>query len=137
RRHLLNYGWPGNVRELEHAIHRAVVLARATRAGDEVILEAQHFALSEDVLPAPPAESFLALPTCRNLRESTENFQREMIRQALAQNNHNWAASARALRWKPTSPTCAGAGNRRRQPASAGEASGTEGLDNPRLVEIL
>ncbi|EAS0533638.1 transcriptional regulator, partial [Salmonella enterica subsp. enterica] len=31
------------------------------------------------------------------LRESTENFQREMIRQALAQNNHNWAASARAL----------------------------------------
>ncbi|ECI5746576.1 nitric oxide reductase transcriptional regulator NorR [Salmonella enterica subsp. enterica] len=97
RRHLLNYGWPGNVRELEHAIHRAVVLARATRAGDEVILEAQHFALSEDVLPAPPAESFLALPTCRNLRESTENFQREMIRQALAQNNHNWAASARAL----------------------------------------
>ncbi|MDI5829542.1 transcriptional regulator, partial [Salmonella enterica subsp. enterica serovar Kentucky] len=37
------------------------------------------------------------LPTCRNLRESTENFQREMIRQALAQNNHNWAASARAL----------------------------------------
>ncbi|VEB55182.1 anaerobic nitric oxide reductase transcription regulator [Salmonella enterica subsp. enterica] len=47
--------------------------------------------------PAPPAESFLALPACRNLRESTENFQREMIRQALAQNNHNWAASARAL----------------------------------------
>ncbi|EBC3599225.1 hypothetical protein C0O75_15465, partial [Salmonella enterica] len=92
-----NYGWPGNVRELEHAIHRAVVLARATRAGGEVVLEAQHFALSDDVLPTPPAESDLALPTCRNLRESTENFQREMICQALAQNNHNWAASARAL----------------------------------------
>ncbi|EHC46532.1 Nitrogen regulation protein NR1 [Salmonella enterica subsp. enterica serovar Give str. S5-487] len=138
RRHLLNYGWPGNVRELEHAIHRAVVLARATRAGDEVILEAQHFALSEDVLPAPPAESFLALPTCRNLRESTENFQREMIRQALAQNNHNWAASARALEISRVSTIgSAGAGNRRRQPASAGEASGTEGLDNPCLVEIL
>jgi transcriptional regulator with GAF, ATPase, and Fis domain len=27
------------VRELEHAIHRAVVLARATRSGDEVVLE--------------------------------------------------------------------------------------------------
>jgi anaerobic nitric oxide reductase transcription regulator len=27
------------VRELEHAIHRAVVLARATQAGDEVVLE--------------------------------------------------------------------------------------------------
>ncbi|HIB7629815.1 TPA: nitric oxide reductase transcriptional regulator NorR, partial [Escherichia coli] len=40
---LQHYRFPGNVRELEHAIHRAVVLARATRNGDEVILEAQHF----------------------------------------------------------------------------------------------
>ncbi|HGT5430647.1 TPA: nitric oxide reductase transcriptional regulator NorR, partial [Escherichia coli] len=40
---LQHYRFPGNVRELEHAIHRAVVLARATRSGDEVILEAQHF----------------------------------------------------------------------------------------------
>ncbi|HCU2271732.1 nitric oxide reductase transcriptional regulator NorR, partial [Escherichia coli] len=41
---LQHYRFPGNVRELEHAIHRAVVLSRATRNGDEVILEAQHFA---------------------------------------------------------------------------------------------
>jgi DNA-binding NtrC family response regulator len=27
---LLNHGWPGNVRELEHAIERAVILARGT-----------------------------------------------------------------------------------------------------------
>ncbi|HDZ9979396.1 TPA: nitric oxide reductase transcriptional regulator NorR, partial [Escherichia coli] len=40
---LQHYSFPGNVRELEHAIHRAVVLSRATRSGDEVILEAQHF----------------------------------------------------------------------------------------------
>ncbi|HEA1646112.1 TPA: nitric oxide reductase transcriptional regulator NorR, partial [Escherichia coli] len=40
---LQHYRFPGNVRELEHAIHRAVVLSRATRNGDEVILEAQHF----------------------------------------------------------------------------------------------
>ncbi|EKD4668602.1 nitric oxide reductase transcriptional regulator NorR, partial [Escherichia coli] len=44
---LQHYRFPGNVRELEHAIHRAVVLSRATRNGDEVILEAQHFAFPE------------------------------------------------------------------------------------------
>ncbi|EHS4301439.1 nitric oxide reductase transcriptional regulator NorR, partial [Escherichia coli] len=44
---LQHYSFPGNVRELEHAIHRAVVLSRATRSGDEVILEAQHFAFPE------------------------------------------------------------------------------------------
>ena len=26
---LMNYSWPGNVRELEHAIERAVIVARA------------------------------------------------------------------------------------------------------------
>ncbi|EHX4455163.1 nitric oxide reductase transcriptional regulator NorR, partial [Escherichia coli] len=50
---LQHYRFPGNVRELEHAIHRAVVLARATRNGDEVILEAQHFAFPEVTLPPP------------------------------------------------------------------------------------
>ena len=81
--------------ELEHAIHRAVVLARATRSGDEVILEAQHFAFPEVTLPPPEVA---AVPVVKqNLREATEAFQRETIRQALAQNHHNWAACARML----------------------------------------
>lgn len=96
RSHLLNYGWPGNVRELEHAIHRAVVLARATRARNDIVLEVPHFALQEEATTSPP-EVAADLPRNRNLREATEAFQREMIRQALAQHNHNWAASARAL----------------------------------------
>ncbi len=53
---LQHYSFPGNVRELEHAIHRAVVLARATRNGDEVILEAQHFAIPEVTLPPPTSQ---------------------------------------------------------------------------------
>ncbi|ELC8011883.1 nitric oxide reductase transcriptional regulator NorR [Escherichia coli] len=92
---LQHYRFPGNVRELEHAIHRAVVLARATRSGDEVILEAQHFAFPEVSLPPPEAA---AVPVVKqNLREATEAFQRETIRQALVQNHHNWAACARML----------------------------------------
>src|SRR5699024_2386004 len=92
---LQHYSFPGNVRELEHAIHRAVVLARATRNGDEVILEAQHFAFPEVTLPPPEVA---AVPVVKqNLREATEAFQRETIRQALAQNHHNWAACARML----------------------------------------
>jgi len=95
RSQLLQYGWPGNVRELEHAIHRAVVLARAARAGDEVTLEAQHFAFADAPLPQiPNAAPFVP---GRNLREATEDFQRQTIRQTLAQHNQSWAACARAL----------------------------------------
>ncbi|XPE53953.1 sigma 54-interacting transcriptional regulator [Shigella flexneri] len=87
--------FPGDVRELEHAIHRAVVLARATRDGDEVILEARRFAFPEVTLPPPEAA---AVPVVKqNLREATEAFRRETIHKALAQNHHNWAACARML----------------------------------------
>lgn len=96
RGHLLNYGWPGNVRELEHAIHRAVVLARATRARNDIVLDVPHFALQEEAMASQP-EVAADITRNHNLRDATEAFQREMIRQALAQNNHNWAASARAL----------------------------------------
>ncbi len=54
-------GPPGNVRELEHAIHRAVVLARATRAGDEVVLEPQHFQFAVTA-PMLPTETAAAAP---------------------------------------------------------------------------
>jgi anaerobic nitric oxide reductase transcription regulator len=95
RARLLAYSWPGNVRELEHAIHRAVVLARATRAGDEVVLEPHHFQLSDEgILPEIKPT---ALPEQQNLREATEAFQREAIARALEANQQTWSAAARAL----------------------------------------
>jgi anaerobic nitric oxide reductase transcription regulator len=95
RANLLHYRWPGNVRELEHALHRAIVLARGTRSGDEVLLETHHFALSEEA--APLTAKAKILPESPNLREATDAFQRDIITQALEQNQRNWAASARAL----------------------------------------
>jgi Transcriptional regulator containing GAF, AAA-type ATPase, and DNA binding domains len=95
RTHLLSYGWPGNVRELEHAIHRAVVLARATRSGDEVVIHARHFALHEETTPS--VKPVIPESVNENLREATDAFQRQMITRALEQNNRSWAACARAL----------------------------------------
>lgn len=95
RTHLLSYGWPGNVRELEHAIHRAVVLARATRSGDEVVIHAHHFALHEETMPS--VKPVIPESVNENLREATDAFQRQMITRALEQNNRSWAACARTL----------------------------------------
>ncbi|WP_427169031.1 nitric oxide reductase transcriptional regulator NorR [Klebsiella aerogenes] len=98
RNRLQQWSWPGNVRELEHAIHRAVVLARATQAGDEVVLEPQHFQFAVTA-PMLPTETAAAAPATENvnLREATDSFQREAISRALEANQRNWAATARAL----------------------------------------
>lgn len=98
RARLQQWSWPGNVRELEHAIHRAVVLARATQAGDEVVLEPQHFQFAVTA-PMLPTETAAAAPATENvnLREATDSFQREAISRALEANQRNWAATARAL----------------------------------------
>lgn len=93
---LLAWSWPGNVRELEHAIHRAVVLARATQVGNEVLLEPQHFQFAAET-PTLPNVSPQPAAGAVSLREATETFQREAIARALAENNRNWAATARAL----------------------------------------
>lgn len=98
RNRLQQWSRPGNVRELEHAIHRAVVLARATQAGDEVVLEPQHFQFAVTA-PMLPTETAAAAPATENvnLREATDSFQREAISRALEANQRNWAATARAL----------------------------------------
>lgn len=101
---LQHYRFPGNVRELEHAIHRAVVLSRATRNGDEVILEAQHFAFPEVTLPPPEAAAVpLLSKTCvkRQKRSSVKLFVRRW---------HKIITTGLPARgcWKPTSPTCIG-----------------------------
>jgi len=95
RAHLASYRWPGNVRELEHAIHRAVVLARAASDGADVTLKPQHFAIhGEPVSVIQPREM---QTEAVNLREATDAFQRQAIMQTLESQQNNWAATARAL----------------------------------------
>ena len=78
---LRGYDWPGNVRELDHAVERAVLLAR------QDILEAGDFAL------APVARGGAGDPTGMNLEE----LEREAIRQALARHDGNVSLAAKAL----------------------------------------
>lgn len=95
---LHRYDWPGNIRELEHAIYRAIVLARAGRPAGELLLEQQHFQLAEVVPQALPAAAVDLTPVVDNLRQATDEFQRRVIVQALEANGSSWAATARQLR---------------------------------------
>ena len=95
---LAQYGWPGNIRELEHAIYRAIVLARAGHPQGELVLLPQHFQLSgraDGAFHEP--ETLTQTPPSASLREATDEFQRVRIIAALAGNGNNWAASARQL----------------------------------------
>jgi anaerobic nitric oxide reductase transcription regulator len=95
---LHRYDWPGNIRELEHAIYRAIVLARAGRPAGELLLEPQHFQLAEVMPQALPAAAVDLTPVVDNLRQATDEFQRRVIVQALEANGSSWAATARQLR---------------------------------------
>lgn len=98
---LLSYRWPGNVRELEHAVQRAIVLASArsqpTDGGGApaIVLQPHHFVFGHTAAAAQ--HELPALTTTRSLRQATDAFQRQLIKQTLAEHDHNWAASARAL----------------------------------------
>ena len=112
RARLLAWPWPGNVRELEHAIHRAVVLARATQAGNDIVLQPRHFQLAGEA-PALPSVSPQPAAEAVSLREATEAFQREAIASALAANG-----------WGSMSPTCTG-------------WRSVWGLKDPGLIKVL
>jgi len=98
---LMNYPWPGNIRELEHSINRAAILARAEAKDEYVILQPSNFKLEHALVEVTdmieqPTMSVSNIPV-DNLRDATEQFQRQLISKALKENNNNWAATARQL----------------------------------------
>jgi anaerobic nitric oxide reductase transcription regulator len=96
---LRQYHWPGNIRELEHAIYRAIVLARAARPGDDVLLEPGNFALRPQaaIQPAQPLSVSKPASPGVTLREATDDFQRQTLRAALKRSGGNWTSAAREL----------------------------------------
>lgn len=90
----MDYPWPGNVRELENAVERAVVLTK-----EQVI--------QPDVLPQQLLQpnriifSHGSLPDGLTLQEATEEFQRQIILQALHSAGGVQRKAARQLKVKP------------------------------------
>jgi DNA-binding NtrC family response regulator len=82
---LVNFHWPGNVRELENVIQRGVTLA------DGNVLDAADIHL--DTRARPSSESAAVLPQGMTL----EQWEDEMIREALQRANGNKSQAARSL----------------------------------------
>ena len=106
-RHLEQYNWPGNVRELEHVVSRAALKARARQKGKAIIaiekqdcgslINLQVMPLDEPMIKPQIVEDIQLNQRNVNLRTETEQFQRQLIKQVLTQEQGNWAATARRL----------------------------------------
>ncbi|MGO3031484.1 nitric oxide reductase transcriptional regulator NorR [Pseudomonas helleri] len=96
---LLHYSWSGNVRELEHLIGRSTLKALGNCKTRPRILTLTAADLD---LPTPQdgpavAEQEPLPPVIGDLRQATENYQRQLISACLERHQHNWASAAREL----------------------------------------
>jgi len=102
------YDWPGNVRELEHLLSRAALRAISEQGRQATIISitSDHLNLQLTETPSIEPQSTRAEPANvtavefneLGLRDSTDNFQRMVINEALAQEHGNLAATARVLK---------------------------------------
>ncbi len=89
---LMAHDWPGNIRELANAVERAVVMSTSSLILPEDLPEALR---SRDRGAEAPAEG--APVVDRPLRDLVGEYEAEVIRRALAQNNGNRAHTAARL----------------------------------------
>jgi len=106
-RHLEQYSWPGNVRELEHVLSRAALKAKARQRGLTIIaidtmdcgalINVQSEEGAAMIEPSSTLPNNTNITDSNNLKEATEQFQRQLITKTLKQEQGNWAAAARQL----------------------------------------
>jgi PAS domain S-box-containing protein len=82
---LMAHGWPGNVRELENAVERAFIMCPADR------IDVPHLPEELRSVSAGPSRAG------SGIRDAHALLDAQAIRNALAENNHNRTAAARAL----------------------------------------
>ncbi len=83
---LMQYSWPGNVREIENVIERSIVMTTGEK------LDADDIRLDMNLRPRPQAGE-MALPEGMSL----DQYEQELIRNALKQANNNKSQAARIL----------------------------------------
>ena len=86
---MMMYHWPGNVRELENCIERAVLTS-----ADEVI---HGYSLPPSLQTSEQTGTALLPPKGANLKDMVDNYEREVIIDALKRNRGNASATARDL----------------------------------------
>jgi anaerobic nitric oxide reductase transcription regulator len=106
---LMTYSWPGNIRELEHTLSRASLkaIAEQGRTKRSIVIDYYHLdiKLNSDHAIAEE-ESYilqqknlgqLNVQVNGNLKNATEEFQRQFIEKILSKHNGNQAAAAREM----------------------------------------
>ncbi len=95
------YHWPGNVRELENVLSRSVLKAAAEYPqGTPFVVNARHLDTDISAWSTQDHQAEKRVPQLEEavaMRSAVENFQRHLIRHAVAQNKGNWAGAARQL----------------------------------------
>ena len=106
---LMQYDWPGNVRELQHVLMRAALRAAANADGKVAIIEPRHLGMDftddssdMDSGAADHVEGgkrvSLVVTEGKSFNDLLGDFQRQLITQAMEDNDHVWAKAARQLK---------------------------------------
>jgi len=110
-----HYHWPGNVRELEHLMSRSALKAKSRTSESSIVVinfedctelayhrTLTNTALNKDQHMIQKTEykqntSSYSFNTELSLRESTDQFQQQLLLKAIEQHAGNWSQAARAL----------------------------------------
>jgi len=103
-RALQGYSWPGNVRELKNVIDRTVLqvkfrnpsISRLEIAAEDLPQDLQT-GTKFNAAPQLPLSHSRSSSRQISLRDATEEFQRQLIKNTLKQQQNNWAQTAKFL----------------------------------------